>query len=154
MPASSQDEINIYYLWLQMCWHRQRLIVPGHTAQLPSVTSYHHLRFTYCCKILGQQRRDNNSLICWECYNRFPDNKYKSHYHPFHYHFTSDGIIRPEIACTVCFKSILMLRTLRECDPCRQSHLQFLTAVERTGQNIEDFGNPIILYISGDQLSF
>lgn len=143
------DDTNIFYLWLQMHWYRQCLTIPEHKAWLPSLTSYHHLRFAYCCKVLGYHRTDNDSLICQECYDRVPD-FYKAHLvAPFLSHFISDGIIRPAISCVICFKNLLTRRTLYECDLCQRGHLQFLTREERNDRNIEDSEEQTLLQIDG-----
>ena len=136
-----------------MCWHRQRIIIPRPKA-LPSLTVYHHLRFVYCAKVLGYLRVDNGSVLCYSCYDEFPPIFYKSLYLPLYYHFVSDGSLEPIVLCYLCSASILTLRTLRECSNCTQEHLYFLTQIEEEGENIDDYGNPIILYVEGEQINF
>jgi len=141
-------------LWLQMCWHRQRIVIPGHKASLPSLTAYHHLRFTYCGKVLGYLSVDNDSILCQSCYDEFPPIFDKSFYIPLYYHFVSDGLLKPTALCYLCSDSVLTLRTFRECNICAQEHLQFLTIIEEQGEDINDYGDPIILYIEGEQIDF
>jgi len=137
-----------------MCWHRQRLIIPEQRAWLPSLTSYSHLRFAYCCKALGYRKiSEDNPIVCRKCYNNLPDNCYKRRFNPIRFHFVSDGTIRPRVSCTTCSEPMLTFRTLYECNICRLTHLHFLTTIERIGQDIENLGNPIILYIDGNALS-
>ena len=116
-----------YYFWLQMCWHRQRIIIPGQKASSPSLNAYHHLRFAYCAKVLGYLKVDNSSILCRFCYERLLSTYHRLCYSPLFYHFISDGLHHPVVICKFCSESVLTLRILRECNDCTQEHLHFLT---------------------------
>ena len=137
-----------------MCWHRKRLVIPGHKASLPSLTPYHQLRFGYCGKVLGYLKVDNSSILCYSCSHEFPPIFNKLLYLPLYYHFISDGLPKPIVLCYLCSDSVLRLRPLRKCSVSSREHLDFLTRVETRGEDIDDYGNPIILYIAGEQINF
>lgn len=115
-----------------MCWPRQRIVIPGHKASLPSLTAYHHLRFVYCGKVLGYLGVNNSTILCQPCYHELFPTSYKSFYLPLYCHFVSDGLHEPIALCCLCSASVLALRTLRECSICTREHLDFFNKDRRS----------------------
>lgn len=137
-----------------MCWHRQRITIPGQKASLPSLNAYHHLRFAYCAKVLGYLKVDNTTILCQSCYWQSLSTRRKILYFPLFYHFVSDGLRYPTVFCEYCSNSVLTLRALRECNDCTLEHLQFITIVEEAGEDINNYEDPIIITVSGEQIDF
>lgn len=128
-----------------MHWYRKR----PHEAYfqpLPSVSSQHHLRFAWCCKITGYINGYSGRSLCVPCYEHLPE---KYFIEPLYTHFLSDGHVSPWTKCAICEQDLVTRYPLNTCHLCTRIHLNTLTNFENNDQNINEMRDPILIHVEG-----
>lgn len=130
-----------------MYWYRER----PHKARIgipPSLSSWHHLRFAWCCKIKSYMNKNTGLGLCHSCYELLADTTINV---PLYTHFLCDGLNFPEFKCVNCHVVLIIQYPLSTCYNCTRSHLNLLASLENRDQDFIELRDPEVIYIDGEE---